>query len=634
VEDMLGEDASRASAKSDTPKDKPRLELEASNEMETLVEDASRAHESAKLDTTNDEPIACTPGTCTAESFTATENETASLANEVLEIEPVAGNDQSTGATEKGTDATEKGTTKEISPNLQTGTTGRGLPPSGKKTSFDKKQDKDILTSDTSRSVGVKDSGRSVETDITIYGATSFVAKHVLAYLTQNSRHLGQELKITLAGRNPSKLQSIHSDITEKMKNLRIVYPDATGYCTFDTFVADSADTEALQKMADRTRVVLSCAGPFTKCGSNVVLACALTGADYVDITGEISWAGDMRAQHGSKAAASGSRIISFCGFDSIPSDLAVYTAIEALKERSKAKPVTIERATTWHNVFGFANGGTIQTVLDMPVNFSHCFFQPVPFLLEDPLVLTHPSVRSDPASQATRNRLAASEWWNQLLSFDTIIRLGISVPFFMAVCNAKIVHASAVALKYGPNFTYRERHLPVGFLMTSQLGFISLLPALLTQLGLLLFFLVLKIPVIGRAIVDRLLPAGAGPSDQMCRAGVAEVYAEVIGPVDAKTGRVDKANCFLAFDGDPGNWVTAQCVSESALALVLNRDELPPRSQDGFGTPAELLGGVLLKRLKETKVRPIVVQTSVRLKTVRHEWAMYPLVPVGAPRN
>jgi short subunit dehydrogenase-like uncharacterized protein len=128
-----------------------------------------------------------------------------------------------------------------------------------------------------------------------------------------------------------------------------------------------------------------------------------------------------MRAQNGSNAAASGSRIISFCGFDSIPSDLAVYTAIEALKEKSKVKPVTIERATTWHNVLGGPNGGTIKTMVEMPFDASHCFFQPVPFLVDDPLVLTHPSVQADPASQATRNRLAASEWWNQLLSFDTI---------------------------------------------------------------------------------------------------------------------------------------------------------------------------------------------------------------------
>lgn len=476
------------------------------------------------------------------------------------------------------------------------------------------------------RSIEVKQASRSIETDITVYGATGFVAKHILTYLMQISLHLKQELKITLAGRTPSKIQSIHADFSEKMKNLCIINADATGYCTFDTFAADSADTQALRKMADRTKVVLNCAGPFTKIGSNVVWACATTGADYVDITGEFVWVGEMRAQHSSTAAASGSRIISMCGFDSIPSDLAVHTAVEALRDASKTIPAIIETATTWHNDFGGVNGGTIQTVVDMPMNISHWLFRrPFPFLLADPLILAHPSVRSDPAFEDTRNRLAKAEWWNQLPSFDTIIRMGVSIPFFMAVANAKVVHASAVSLKYGPNFVYHERFLPTGFRMTAQLGTISLVPAFLTLAALGVSFLVLKLPVIGQFLVNRLVPPGSGMPDQMCRAGYAEVYAEVVGPKNPVTGLVDKANCFIAFEGDPGNWVTAQCISESALALVLNREELPPRSEDGFGTPVELLGGVLLKRLKETKVRPIVSQTSVRKQTARHEWRMFP---------
>jgi hypothetical protein len=207
-----------------------------------------------------------------------TANEAGSLAKELLGSEPAAGNEQTTEAS--------GGTAKGKPPlGSKTGAKGRGVESSSGKstTSSETKQDKAAVTSGTNRSGDVKAADRSIETDITIYGATGFVAKHIMAYLMQKSVTLNQELKITLAGRNASKLQNLHSDITEKMKNLRIVSPDSTtGYCTFDTFVADSSDTEALRKMADRTRVVLSCAGPFAKCGSNVVWACAFTGADYV----------------------------------------------------------------------------------------------------------------------------------------------------------------------------------------------------------------------------------------------------------------------------------------------------------------------------------------------------------------
>lgn len=75
--------------------------------------------------------------------------------------------------------------------------------------------------------------------------------------------------------------------------------------------------------------------------------------------------------------------------------------------------------------------------------------------------------------------------------------------------------------------------------------------------------------------------------------------------------------------DSDPANYATAQCVCEAALALVFNRTELPPRSEDGFGTPAELLGFALIRRLKESPVRPVVLETHVRLNASQ-DWQMY----------
>ena len=100
--------------------------------------------------------------------------------------------------------------------------------------------------------------------------------------------------------------------------------------------------------------------------------------------------------------------------------------------------------------------------------------------------------------------------------------------------------------------------------------------------------------------------------------------------PTAAQHGLADyKANCLLQFDGDPGNWTMAQCVSEAALALVLDRKDLPPRGNstkhDGFGTPAELLGSALLKRLTNTKIRPAQCVTHVRKHVPQHEWRMYP---------
>jgi hypothetical protein len=151
--------------------------------------------------------------------------------------------------------------------------------------------------------------------------------------------------------------------------------------------------------------------GPFAKYGSNLVAACAESGTDYVGITGEISWAGEMRLAHGEAAKKSGARIISFCGFDSME----------------------IEQGTTWHVIEGCANGGTIQTALITESDTIRCFQQPVPFCVDDPLLLTHPRKRFDPNLQSRKNAMAKAEWFNLLISFDPIMMLGVSVPFFMA---------------------------------------------------------------------------------------------------------------------------------------------------------------------------------------------------------
>jgi short subunit dehydrogenase-like uncharacterized protein len=472
-------------------------------------------------------------------------------------------------------------------------------------------------------------SDRSIETDITVYGATSFCAKHVLTYLMQASLAPGAKtapLRITLAGRSEPKLERLQTEFSKKIQHLVTIYPSSAASCTFDVYVADCDNASKLRDMAARSAVVLNCAGPFAQHGgTNVVAACAQTGADYIDITGEITWAGDMRQRHGAAAARSGARITSFCGFDSVPSDLAVFCATQALRQDAH---VEIDSAVTFHACLGFANGGTVQTLLGMPLNLSRCLFRRVPFLLDDPLVLTHPRVRGDPAFQATRNRMAMAEWKNQLPLFHSIFQMGVSAPFFMAPVNTKIVNASAIALGYGPNFVYNERHLPAGYKMTAHLGTLALVPALLTQIGVSVGMLVLKLPLIGKVLANLLAPAGSGSSDAACRAGHAEVYAQVSSAVTRnKNGRVycDRANCFIQFEGDPGNYVTAQCVSEAALTLLYNRDQLPARSEDGFGTPAQTLGVPYVQRLQNSTVRPVNIVTHVRKAVSGMEWRMYP---------
>lgn len=275
--------------------------------------------------------------------------------------------------------------------------------------------------------------GHSNETDITVYGATSFVARHVLRYLLEASNDV-EQFRITLGGRNQSKLEALKSELA-RHKNGAVVQ---------DIFVASGSDAQGLKKMSKRSRVVLNCAGPYSLYSNLVVNACAEVGTDYVDFTGEVAWSAEMRQKYGNLSKNSGARIVSFCGYDSIPSDLAVFAAVEALKEKSGG--VRIESAKLWHQMFGLPNGGTVQTAVDLPIDPVKDFLKKdkegfslrkAPFFLGDPLSLAHPErVRHNPNYELVKNRLAMSEWLNQLLSVDINFCLGVSLPGPMSAVN------------------------------------------------------------------------------------------------------------------------------------------------------------------------------------------------------
>ena len=457
-----------------------------------------------------------------------------------------------------------------------------------------------------------------IKTDITVYGATGFVAKFILRYLLEVAGKEDKPIRLTLAGRNERKLQELMSILDPQQSTLNVL-------------VADSDDLAGLKKMAERTRVVISCAGPFEHYSGNVVAACAETGADYVDITGEFYWVGKMRMKYGALSQKSGARIISQCGFDSVPSDMSIFAAVQALRQ-VRGDKVEIEHGTTWFASEGFASGGTVLTMTGMPFNPIHMFFEKgklrsVPFLMDDPLIMSHPTrVRHNPDYKCLKNNMARAEWWNQLPWLDSVLAFGCSIPFFMAVTNNKVVYASAVGLNYGPRFTYLERMLPIGFKWTRMLGIISIVPGLFVHFAILTTLVVVSIPVLGKKLATWLVPAGSGPSDETCAKGHASVYAEVVSKAAAPTrsGNVDRATCFLQFQGDPGMLITAQTVCESAFSLLWDRTELPKRTEDGFGSPAELLGNVLLKRLQSSKVRQVVVTTKVLKDRPKHEKIVY----------
>lgn len=132
--------------------------------------------------------------------------------------------------------------------------------------------------------------------------------------------------------------------------------------------------------MVKQTRAVISLVGPYDiygagKSASSSLLrsyayhvdsalcqACAEEGCHYFDLTGEISFCLSMTKQHGPSAQNTGALMIHSCGWDSVPSDLCTYLAIQELQ---RAKPIAkVGLVETAHKFQGGFSGKSLPAVL------------------------------------------------------------------------------------------------------------------------------------------------------------------------------------------------------------------------------------------------------------------------------
>jgi short subunit dehydrogenase-like uncharacterized protein len=97
----------------------------------------------------------------------------------------------------------------------------------------------------------------------------------------------------------------------------------------FEARVASLEDPAALDALLDDVRVVLHCAGPFSRTSKPMLDACLRTQTDYLDITGEIE-VFEAAAARDAACKEAGIMAMPGTGFDVVPSDcLAAYLAAE-----------------------------------------------------------------------------------------------------------------------------------------------------------------------------------------------------------------------------------------------------------------------------------------------------------------
>lgn len=376
--------------------------------------------------------------------------------------------------------------------------------------------------------------------DIVVYGATGFVGQLVVAHL---AKHAPEGTKIALGGRNEAKLKKVAADLSVPH---------------WPIIVADSADAEAVKFLAESTKVVITLVGPYAEYGNLLVDACATAGTHYVDLTGEVLFARGSVARNHELAQSTGAKIIHSCGFDSIPSDVAVRQLYDACGQLGETTMIV-------KHMRGGASGGTIDSFRKQIAQVKRN--PKLKKIIANPYALAGHAPSEEARKDPFQEDLA-------IVNIDGMW----AGPFFMAPYNTRVVQRSAYLQGYGPLFRYRE-----------AMRVSSKRKAHIVKAATIAAFTAFSIGPIAKLIDKKLPKPGEGPSKEQRENGrfTINAYTESAGQGYKSTVELEK---------DPGYDGTAMMISEAALALV--HDELPARS--GVLTPTVALGDALVERLRE----------------------------------
>ena len=389
--------------------------------------------------------------------------------------------------------------------------------------------------------------------DLIVFGATSFVGQILCGYLRDRDDSTGP-INWAIAGRNPVKLQEVADRLSLDVDHL----------------VADAADSEALSRLAESTRVIASTVGPYAVHGSRLVEAAVSAGTDYCDLTGETHWMQKMIDLYHERATRSGARIVHACGFDSIPSDFGVFftqaSASHLLGEHCTQINMRVKAIKGW------LSGGTAASMVNVVEEASDTASRRI---LANPYALAPTGMRTgvrQPNVTLPMRDEASGRW---------------VAPFLMASVNTRIVHRSHALLgrPWGDDFLYDEA-------MMTGTGTLGVIRAGALSAGLGGLIAAIGIKPIRDVLASKVLPKpGEGPSPEAQEAGFFDLrfYGTTVSGAHLTTK--------VTGDRDPGYGSTAKMLGEAALAL-LARD--PADVPGGFWTPSTALGQPLLDRLTE----------------------------------
>eukprot|EP01100_Stratorugosa_tubuloviscum_P003006 TRINITY_DN170_c1_g2_i1.p1 TRINITY_DN170_c1_g2~~TRINITY_DN170_c1_g2_i1.p1 ORF type:complete len:415 (-),score=174.29 TRINITY_DN170_c1_g2_i1:82-1326(-) len=398
--------------------------------------------------------------------------------------------------------------------------------------------------------------------DLLIWGATGFTGRLVAEYLAEKNV---SNLNWAIGGRSEERLKQIKEDCIQ-------INPQCQ---KIGILIGDSGDQSSIDAVISKTRVVITTAGPFARYGTPVVDACIRFGTDYCDITGESQWVREIIDKYHDEAAKKKVRIVPFCGFDSIPSDLGSYMMVNHIKSKYNTQCTEVKYFLA--KTKGGISGGTIESLFNLLESGNKNASK-----LRDPYFLNDKS----------QNRVNLPKQTEIILpKYDKDVKSWLA-PFVMGPVNTRVVRRSNSIT----NNSYSEQ-----FLYSEAIAAKNIFMAFIISFGMIIFFILIAIKFT-RPIVRRLLPKpGSGPTKKQRDTGLFKIK------LYAKTARLANGNTktirgTVKGVKDPGYGETSKMLAEAGLCLVFQKEELNQSNEllkGGILTPATAFGPILIQRLR-----------------------------------
>ena len=223
-----------------------------------------------------------------------------------------------------------------------------------------------------------------------------------------------------------------------------------------------------------------------------------IIGTHYCDITGEVDFAKEMIVKYENGVKVTGSRIVHFCGLDSVPWDLSTLKLSESLQKNGEH----LDEIHFFYELKSKPSGGTLATLRIIFGKPKYSCTGP------DPWMRTK-------SGETSRNMLI-----NANQRFAGYSKEGSTWlhPFIMADCNADVVSRSNALNNYSRALKYAEGQVSSSFMS-----------AFVQSFGIYVAVLILLTPLTDLLMKIGVLPKqGEGPSEEFMQQGFLKVTVQL----------------------------------------------------------------------------------------------------------